>query len=1191
LHDPTPLHRVDVIQPALFATMLSLAHLWHTHGLQPDTVIGHSQGEITAACHAGALTLHDAARLITLRSKALHKITGRGGMASVSLPESETRELIERWGDKLSVAAINGPETTVVSGDADALDELRAEAGERVRRISVDYASHSPHVESLREELLDLFADIQPQKTDITFYSTVTGQAIDPTTLDTHYWYDNLRQPVRFEQTTRALLDTGHHTFIEASPHPVLTGPMSEIPGVNAVGTLRRGDGGMDRFLSSLARAHVLGANVDWSTVVPAAPIVSLPTYPFQRSHYWLNPVRRSADAESAGLRADDHALLGASAELAVSGQRLFTGRWSVADHPWLAEHVVAGVNLLPATAFVDLALYAGEQTGCPRLAELTLLGPLAMGPDEVFQTQVTVEPPDEHGARGLAVHARPAGAEQWTQYATGVLTPAEPEQGAPAALPHGTPAEVSYKRLAERGYAYGPEFQGLRGFRRSGDELAAEIEIELDADAHAVHPALLDACLHPLLMTGGEHEPVRMPFNWSGVQVRTRGAKAVRVRLTPLDQDGVRVRATDEAGRTVLTIDRIALRPVDLKSLPAAEQDLLFRLEWTSLPPQSAPPVPGKAWALVGTPLPGLESLPAHPGLTELVAGGDLPDTVFLTCPPTGAADPVAATHEAVTGFLGLLQEWLADARVEGCRLVVATVNAQNSGERDLAAAAVWGLVRTAQAEHPGRITLLDLDGAQVSRQALAGALATEEPQLAIRGGLAQAHRLARLSAAPADAPPMFPADGTVLITGGSGALAEVTARHLVEAHGVRHLLLASRRGTQAPGTAALADELAGQGARVTVAVCDAADRDELAGLLATIPAEHPLSAVIHTAGVVDGGVVGALTRKSVHAVLRPKVDAAWNLHELTKDLGLCAFVLYSSASAVLGNPGQANYGAANSFLDALADIRRAEGLPVTSMAWGLWELRAGMAGALSEKDKDRFAASGIAPFSAAQGLAAFDGALAVDNAVVLPVRLDLGALRTRARSGELDSMFRKVVAVAPAANAGGARTADEVPLVHRLAPLSEAARQELVRELVMDCIGTVLGHASLERVHAERSFKELGFDSLMAVELRNGLGAATGLRLPATLVFDHPNPAALIDYLAGLAAPGEDDLFAPLIVELDRLRSRFDEINATGAVKDEIAERLRGLLKRVDGEEAPLTHATDDEIFDFIDNELGVS
>ncbi|MEH0652525.1 SDR family NAD(P)-dependent oxidoreductase [Streptomyces scabiei] len=1147
-----PLDRVDVVQPALWAVMVSLAALWRSYGVEPSAVAGHSQGEIAAAVVAGALSLEDGAKVVALRSRAIVALAGAGGMASVPLPVDEVRALLADGDGRLSVAAVNGPASVVVSGDRAALDDLidRLTARDlRVRRIPVDYASHSAHVERIHDELLRLLADITPRPSDIPFYSTVTGEPLDTTGLDAGYWYRNLRRTVEFEQTTRALLAAGHQVLVEVSPHPVLTVPMEETAraagadradGAVVTGTLRRDDGGRARFLAAVGELYVHGVRVDWRAAYAGwrTRPADLPTYAFQRRRYWLeDSAAPQGDMASAGLAAADHPLLGAVVALADGDGLLLTGRLSTRTHPWLADHAVRDAALLPGTAFLELAVRAGDQVGCGQVEELTLEAPLVLPPEGGVAVQLAVGAPDRDGRRPLSLHARPDGSDDvpWTCHARGLLAPATEEAAPddPAVWPPAgaVPVELDglYERFAQGGFAYGPAFQGLRAAWRLGEEVYAEASLPSEQQAEAarfgLHPALLDGALHA---TGlGEAAEGRMPFVWTGAVLHAQGATGLRMRITPAGPDTVTLRALDQAGRPVLTVTGLALRPVGAGSFttPAAgrHHDSLFRLDWTPVRPVPGPTTP--SWAVLG-PTEDTPGAARHADLAALRdADGPLPEFVLadLGAAPDDRADGLAdTTRTAVHDALALVQDWLADDRFTGTRLVLVTRGAiaARPGEDvpNLAHSAVWGLVRSAQTEHPDRLHLVDLDPDAGLPAALAAVLtATGETQFAVRGSETFVPRLARIPVQDDDAAPPLDPDGTVLITGGTGLLGARVARHLVTGHGVRHLLLTSRSGPDAPGADGLRDELAALGAEVSVVACDAADAERLAEVLAGV--RHPLTAVVHAAGVLDDGVVSSLTPERVDAVLRPKTDAALNLHRLTAGLDLAAFVLFSSAAGTFGGPGQGNYAAANAFLDALAHHRRAQGLAGRSVAWTLWERRSAMTGHLGDDEVRRIARSGLPPLTDAQGLALLDSALTVDEPLLVALRLDTAALRARAESEPVPRLLHGVVRLPARRQAAPASAAaeDRSPLAERLAALDAPGRRRELLDLVRGQVAAVLGHPSPEAVEAGRAFRDLGFDSLAAVDLRNRLGNATGLRLPATLVFDHPTPEVLAAHLGG--------------------------------------------------------------------------
>ncbi|WP_410173565.1 type I polyketide synthase, partial [Frankia nepalensis] len=570
--------------------------------------------------------------------------------------------------------------------------------------------------------------------------------------------------------------------------------------------------------------------------------------------------------------------------------------------------------------------------------------------------------------------------------------------------------------------------------------------------------------------------------------------------------------------GKPLTTIHTLTTRPASKAQIEAAAggtEDALFRVQWRGLP---APPVPavvaGQRWAVLGAPPAGLGvQVTAASGL-DAVTG--TPDVLLLRLAGSADADVARSVHTVTRDVLAQVQEWLAEERFQGGRLVVVTSGAVAVGASDdvtdLPHAAAWGLLRSAQTEHPDRLVLVDVDGAAASWAALPDVLASGEPQIAVRAGAVLVPRLARAGApaAKTSAGAARFGEGTVLVTGATGALGALFARHLVTAHGVRHLLLLSRRGPHAPGTAELTAELTAAGAHVDVAACDTADRTALDAVLAAVPAAHPLRAVVHAAGVLDDGVIGMLTPERVSAVLRPKADAAWHLHQATAHLDLRAFILFSSIAGTYGTAGQASYAAGNAFLDALATHRHTHGLPATSLAWGPWA-DSGMAAQLTTSDQARITRAGMTPLPPDRGRALFDAALTVDGAVVAPVALDTATLRGLGE--ELPHLMRALVR--PPARRAAAPDAAATPLAESLAGRSADERRALLLDLVRAQIAAALSFDGPQSVDARSPLKDLGIDSLTAVELRNRLGKATSLRLPATLVFDYPSATALADYL----------------------------------------------------------------------------
>ncbi|MEV5985173.1 SDR family NAD(P)-dependent oxidoreductase [Streptomyces sp. NPDC052051] len=1127
--DPGLLVDTEVVQPALLAMMISLAELWRAHGVAPDAVVGHSQGEVAAACVAGALSLDDAARIVVLRGQLLAGLDGSGGMLSVALPAERVAELLSPWAEALCVGIANSPTSTVVTGATAALEEFRASLPEDVRSrlIPVSYASHSPHVEGLRDDLLRLLDGIAPKSGGTPLYSTVTARPEDPATLDAAYWYRNLRNPVEFEATVTRLLEDGHTRFVECSPHPVLTTVLAET--VDAHGTVaahltpsvHRERGEYRAFLGTAAALHTTALPVRWPHPAPGEHLAVPPTYPFQHRTYWLPPSSGVGRVAGAGLDDTAHAFLKAEVDVPGSAEVLLTGAVSRAEHNWLADHRIDGRLLLPSSALVEMALRAGDLAGLSRIGELTVEAPLELPERGAIQLRVVVPEGDASGARPVRIYGRPedqGSRAPWTCHAVGTLT-ADDDTSAAAAVetwpPAGAepvPAEEIYAGLRAAGHAYGPSFALVTAAWRRGEEVFAEVRLPADraGDAFALHPALLDAALHVLPDAGAES-----PTVWRDVSLHATGATVLRVALRA---DGPVVLA-DATGALVLRAGAVERRPVSGRPGSGITRHGLFQVGWSESGARTAAPA---HWALLGSDAlnarSGLMSVrtysEAHEDLAALAAhvdgGAQVPDVIVLTCASAASVAVDEAVREQTRTVLATIQGWLADPRLDGTRLVVLSRGATDALDvpLDLAASAVWGLVRSAQTENPGRIVLVDTDGSKASWRALPKIVAAAEPQVALRRGVVRVPRLRR--AEPAEGAPALAADGTVLITGGTGTLGALVARHLVTEAGVRRLVLTSRRGTAAPGAAELIAELEELGAEATVAQVDVAEREALAGLLAGIPAAHPLTAVVHTAGVLDDGIVPSLTPERLDAVLRPKVTGALNLHELTRDTELAAFVLFSSFAGVIGAAGQANYAAANAFLDGLARQRRGEGLPAVSVAWGLWAETSGMTAGL---DDAGLSTQEIAEFSAAEGLELFDAALG-GPAETVAARLAFPRLEQQAVAGELQPLLRELVR-GRFRRTAGSTPVERADLRHRLASLDEEERDRMLLGLVLDSITEVLGHDSSRAIRPDQRLRDLGFDSLLALKMRNRLAAATELRLQPAVVFDHGTPEALAGHL----------------------------------------------------------------------------
>ncbi|WP_445074842.1 SDR family NAD(P)-dependent oxidoreductase, partial [Streptomyces sp. SAS_267] len=1160
------LNQTGCTQPALFAVEVALFRLLESWGVRPDYVAGHSVGEIAAAHVAGVLSLGDAARLVSARAALMQALPGGGAMVAVQASEDE---VLPHLTDGVGIAAVNGPRSVVVSGAEDAVLEI-AEAftgqGRKTSRLKVSHAFHSPLMDPMLEEFAQVVSGLAFDEPRIPVVSNLTGRLAEAYTPE--YWVRHVREAVRFADGVRTLHDLGVGTFVEIGPGGALSGMAQGCADdIVTVPVLRADRPERQAVVTALAELHVSGAEMDWHAFFPGAHRVPLPTYAFQQQRYWLDAPASAGDLRAVGQGEAGHPLLGAAVPLADGDGHLLTGRLSTHTHPWLVDHAVSGVALLPGTAFVELAITAADAVGCDLLEELTLETPLLVPERGGVALQVRVGADDGSGRRPLTVHSRiddgDAYAHEddfervWVRHASGSLTVATggPTDGSLTAWPPvgAEPVDVDgfYDRLADMALDYGPVFQGLRTAWRSGDDFFAEVELpgteRTDAGKYGLHPALFDAALHSVWLGAVEPEAGTgnglLPFAWSGVRLAAAGASDLRVKVSRVGTgtSAVSLVLADGTGEPVAQVDSLTLRPAPADQLRAGSgsDDAVFGLEWTPFGLPSAPD---------GMRIETYEDLAALRS-TDSPADSDaaaVADAVVVPCPTGTGADLATRIREVTHAVLELVQWWLAEERP--ARLVLVT----RTG--DLAQSAVRGLVGSAQTENPDRIVLVEtagdaradvvsgVDGTRLAR-VLPGLIASGEPQAALHpDDEVRVPRLVRV-AAPKNAEPELPGlgSGTVLLTGASGGLGGLFARHLVAEHGVRSLLLVSRRGGDAPGAAELTAELTANGADVTWAACDIADRDAVRALL-TGPGQS-LSAIVHTAGVLDDGIIGSLTPERLDAVFRPKVDAALNLHDLAGELSgdLSAFVLFSSVAGTLGTPGQANYAAANTFLDALAEHRRSVGLRATSLAWGLWaqDSESAMTGSLDHTDLTRIKRMGLAAIPPTDGLRMFDAALAIDRAAVAPIRLDTSAFRD-GPGQPVPPVLRGLVRVAPVRRT--ARTAPKGSLGQRLAGLPEAEREQVVLDLVRTQVAAVLGHAAARSVGADDSFKDIGFDSLTAVELRNRLNSAVGMRLPATLVFDHPNPLALARFLTTEAA-GADEAAAVVPATLSTPTGTADE------------------------------------------------
>ncbi|WP_348533726.1 MULTISPECIES: SDR family NAD(P)-dependent oxidoreductase [unclassified Kitasatospora] len=1048
--------------------------------------------------------------------------------------------------------------------------------------MPVSHAFHSHHMDGMLDAFTRIIGELTFNPPTLPIVSTVTGDLIEAAALCTpHYWATQARQPVRFADGVQRLQALGVSDYLELGPDSTLSTLVHHnltAPAATVTPLLRPGQSETHTTATALTLARLRDTDTNWNTVFAGtgAHRVDLPTYPFQHERYWLESSATASHAAHSGP--SDHPLLGPAVEVAGGDEVLFTGHLSLQTHPWLAGCTLYDSVVLPASALVEAVIRAGSDVGSPVLEELTVYIQLAVPGTGEVPIQIRVGEADGAGRRPVTVHARPeTGMHEWAKVATGALGDGSDVSGVPVPAPEDLAAAVEV-RLPE--------------------ELAA------DTARFGLHPMLLQDAVtvaaEALTMAGPP-----LAVQWRGVRLHAPGATAVRVRPTPVDANTVSLLLTDLDGSLVASVESVVLReakPADLIGGPGPLR-ALHHVTWIPLAGVGQSPRP-TAWVAVGRLLDEELGIPRYDDLSAVgraVESGVSAQVILVDQEPASADTGIVdGVHQATRTGLALLREWLADDRLAGTRLVIVTRGAVATGEEDmprLDAAALWGLLRSAQSESPGRIVLVDADTDQVAPALLSRVVASDEPQAAIRDGKPLVPRLNRVTA-PADggSTRTWQPEGTVLITGGTGALGAILARHLVLAHGARHLLLASRHGDQAHGAGRLCAELAELGATVRIAACDVADRTALQALLADVPAEHPLTGIVHAAGILDNDLLPAMTPDQLDAVLRPKADAAWHLHDLTRSDDLSAFVLFSSVVGVFGGRGQGNYAAAGAFLDGLALHRRAQGLPATSLAWGLWDIEGGINAELTEADRSRFAREGFVPVDTGEGLALFDAALEVAGPALIATPLDLAAVRAGPRIAPL---LRTLV---PRDGPRLAKTAADngISLLRQLSGMPDVQQLEVVLELVRGQAAVVLGLRDPNAVDAQRTFQELGFDSLTAVELRNRLSAVSGVSLPATVVFNHPTAMALAEFLlnAVMSTEGRAQPQSPVLAELDKLETALTAVSDNDGERATITLRLQTILSRwmeapgtpdSSDSASPLDSASTEELLDFIDNELG--
>ncbi len=1208
--DVNSLDQTGLTQPVLFAVEYGLARLLASWGVVPGAVLGHSVGEYVAACIAGVMSLEDALTLIAERGRLMQSLPAGGGMLAIQAGEDATLRALRPLGEtarEVSIAALNSPDSTVAAGPLAALEALAARLeGQdvRTRALAVSHAFHSPLVEPILEPLAAAAGEIGYRPPDIPLVSNLTGAFAEAGTIDAGYWRDHARSPVRFAAGMRALYDAGYRVFVEIGPGRTLLGlgsrclSGSEEAGVAWLPLLVRGRDEQATLSSTIAALWERGADVDWAAFAPSpAGRVALPTYPFERRHLWVEGTAPAMRAPSPGA-AGAHPLLGQRL-LSPLEEAQFEARLSLAAVPYLDDHRMYGLAVLPTTATLEMATAAAEAVlggGSHTLENLVYAQALVLPDDDAGdaagaagRTVQLIATPDKGGERAafrlLSIDVSRDGAV-WRQHMTGTMARSVAGGSAEPAAVAGGPAELReglepagagayYRAIGAAGLEYGPRFQGIRELWRGVGEALARVRLPRSlaggAGRYRAHPALLDACLHlyPALLdeyfvagdSAGspeeDHEPVFLPISLERCELleplpREVWSHAVRRPESDAETLIADVTVSDGEGRPLALLSGLMLRRLERQALePPSEEifgDWLYRLRWRlRAAPDAAEPAASVAgdWLIladdgglgatlaeelaaagrrpmlafadprgddsVGSGGGGWRLDPSRPqalrALLEEALAGPAPcrGVVYLWgLDAAGDAEPApedlaAGLRHAAGGALHLAQALAAadPASTRDLRLWLVTRGVHDPGGDvagegaavTLAQASLWGLGRTVAQELPALWGgLVDLgpgspeaaagDARDLARELSAGG---EHDQIALRAGQRWVARLGRL-----ELPKLPPApvrdDASYLITGGLGALGLKVAAYLV-ARGARHLVLTGRRPPEGDSAAAVA-ELERSGAAVTFASADVAVPEQVAAIGADLRAAGPaLAGVVHCAGILEDGVLSQLDWPQLERVISPKALGAWNLHRETLGAELDFFVLFSSVLGVTGSAGQANYTAANTFLDGLAVHRRARGLPALAIGWGPWA-EAGLAVTAGRRGEEVWRARGTAYIPPEPGIEVFDRLLRHDLGQVAVTITDWPTFvpQLPARS---QAMYQELAAAGAAGKTAGAAGPR---LLARLAAAEPGERRRILERRLRAVVGGLLG-IEADELDAARPFAEYGFDSLMAVQLRNQL------------------------------------------------------------------------------------------------------
>ncbi|OLR91799.1 polyketide synthase [Actinokineospora bangkokensis] len=1120
-------------QPALFGVQVALAALWRAHGVEPAAVVGHSMGEVAAAVTAGALSVVDGLKVMTTRARLLSGIndSGLGTMAVVELSPAEFDELAPRF-PSVSVAVYASPTQCTVTGDTDEVVALMAHVdglGRLARRLKVGGAGHSPAIEPVLDEFRAGMAGLTATATSTPSYTSVLDDPREVPAFDVEYWVKNLRRPVRFAHALTAAIADGHTRFVEISPHPIALSALEQTAaglGREVVGlpSAHRKDDERATFLTSLATLHTLGHPTALATRHEALPPVALPGPRWEHHRFWPKP-------RAAAVPAGRHPLLGVHIELPEGDRHLWRADVGTDAQPWITDHAAHGVAIFPGTAYLELALAAAREAlrGPVEVRDVELTQVLPLAARTEVTTSLTLTGKDS----GVVTVSTKSASGAWTRHASATVRRRE-DAVEPLGRTTGGTAVDLYPAMAEMGQAYGPAFRGLSDVVAGPGTASAALALPAEAGratGYVLHPALSDAALHALAAAafdrisagGGTY----LPLSLGRVRVFGDPGTAVRVdaRLDSLDDglDGLvgAVQLVDADDAVVVDVTGVYVRRMRRSSVPLPLAEKAFAAEWERADVERSE-VDGRTWVVVADSEPDwVDELRAHlgaevtclPAVDPAALAGRTPAGVVFAAAGSDGLTPATARANvlAVSALVAQLTGGTEPGRTPP-RLWIATRGAtalDGPGSPDQGA--LRGLARVLAFENPElRATTVDLDGPEWTAQLATELLADDAAdEVAWSGGARYTAKLAKAEVDESGEHPVV-RDGAYVVSGGLGGLGLLAGRWLAE-RGATRVVLSGRRGLT-PDTEPLVARLRELGADVRVVAGDVAAEEVARDLVAAATEGGvPLRGVLHAAGVLADGALATLDADDLATVWHAKAGGALALHHATAGHDLDWWLMYSSAAALFGSPGQSAYATANAWLDALVAWRRAHGLPATTVNWGAWDEVGGAVG----KDNPV-----LDPLGPAEGMQALAAVLADGRAATGIARLDLGTTMSLFPQLATRPFFELVKPAEQAATAGSADWAG----MAELRAMAPAAARAALEDHLVGIIAELMGFAA-ERIDRYVPLTQLGLDSLLAMRARGAVERDFGLPLPVPLLLRGASLAELADYLSSASGLGEAD------------------------------------------------------------------